>query len=173
MAEYRLSKRFGLGAGLNVLGLNLDVDGDDRLAKLDNTLTGVVVYGAIYFGGSAERISHFDLRSAVKRTGRIRFCACSPATDLSSQKTRVTAATPFEASTIEVHVETVASGHQAWGTTARSVVGDLGGLDRVGIRRPRSSRLAPPRRGGCRVYPPPRSRRSSPSRVAGTRRTAR
>ena len=49
MAEYRLSKRFGLGAGLNVLGLKLDVDGDDRLAKLDNTLTGVVVYGAIYF----------------------------------------------------------------------------------------------------------------------------
>jgi hypothetical protein len=49
MAEYRLSRRFGIGAGFNVLGFDLDVDGDDRLAKLDNTLTGVIVYGAIYF----------------------------------------------------------------------------------------------------------------------------
>jgi hypothetical protein len=49
VAEYRLSKRFGLGAGLNVLGLDLDVDGDARFAKLDHTLTGIIFYGAIYF----------------------------------------------------------------------------------------------------------------------------
>lgn len=49
IAEYRLSKRFGLGAGLNVLGLDLTVDGDDQLAKLNNTLTGVIFYGAVYF----------------------------------------------------------------------------------------------------------------------------
>ena len=49
LAEYRLSKRFGLGGGLNVLGLDLDVDGDDRLGKVQQTLTGVVVYGAVYF----------------------------------------------------------------------------------------------------------------------------
>jgi hypothetical protein len=49
LAEYRLSKRFGVGGGLNVLGFDLTVDGDERLGKLQNTLTGVVVYGAVYF----------------------------------------------------------------------------------------------------------------------------
>jgi hypothetical protein len=49
VAEYRLSKRFGLGAGFNVLGLDVDVDGDDQFANLNNTLTGVMFYGAIYF----------------------------------------------------------------------------------------------------------------------------
>jgi hypothetical protein len=49
VAEYRLSKRFGIGAGLNVLGLDLDVDGDDQFAYLNNTLTGVMFYGAFYF----------------------------------------------------------------------------------------------------------------------------
>jgi hypothetical protein len=49
VAEYRLSKRFGLGVGLNVLGLDVDVDGDDQFANLNNTLTGVMFYGAIYF----------------------------------------------------------------------------------------------------------------------------
>jgi hypothetical protein len=49
VAEYRLSKRFGIGAGLNVLGLDLDVDGDDQFANLNNTLTGVMFYGAFYF----------------------------------------------------------------------------------------------------------------------------
>jgi hypothetical protein len=49
VAEYSLSKRFGLGAGLNVLGLDLEVDGDDQFAKLDHTLTGVMFYGAVYF----------------------------------------------------------------------------------------------------------------------------
>jgi hypothetical protein len=49
VAEYRLSKRFGIGAGLNVLGLDLDIDGDDQFANINNTLTGVMFYGAIYF----------------------------------------------------------------------------------------------------------------------------
>ncbi len=49
VAEYRLSKRFGIGAGLNVLGLDVDVDGDDQFGNLNNTLTGVMLYGAIYF----------------------------------------------------------------------------------------------------------------------------
>jgi hypothetical protein len=49
VAEFRLSKRFGIGAGLNVLGLDLEIDGHDRFGKLDHTLTGVMVYGAVYF----------------------------------------------------------------------------------------------------------------------------
>jgi hypothetical protein len=49
LAEYRLSKRFGLGGGLNVLGLDLEIDGDDRLGKVQQAMTGVVVYGAVYF----------------------------------------------------------------------------------------------------------------------------
>jgi hypothetical protein len=49
LAEFQLSKRFGIGAGLNVLGLDLTVDGDDRLGRIQNTFTGVVVYGAVYF----------------------------------------------------------------------------------------------------------------------------
>ena len=46
---YRLSKRFGLGAGINVLSLDVDIDGDDQFANINNTLTGVMLYGAIYF----------------------------------------------------------------------------------------------------------------------------
>jgi len=49
LAEYRLSKRFGIGGGLNVLGLDLTVDGDDRLGRFQNTLTGVMIFGTIYF----------------------------------------------------------------------------------------------------------------------------
>ena len=49
LAEYRLSKRFGIGGGLNVLGLDLTVDGDDRLGRFQNTLTGVMIFGAVYF----------------------------------------------------------------------------------------------------------------------------
>jgi len=49
LAEYRLSKRFGIGAGLNVLGLDLTVDGDDRLGRFQNTLTGVMFFGTVYF----------------------------------------------------------------------------------------------------------------------------
>jgi hypothetical protein len=49
LAEYRLSKRFGLGGGLNVLGLDLTVDGDDRLGRFQNTLTGVMIFGTVYF----------------------------------------------------------------------------------------------------------------------------
>jgi len=48
LAEYRLSKRFGFGGGLNVLGLDVEMD-DDIIGKLDHTLTGVVVYGAVFF----------------------------------------------------------------------------------------------------------------------------
>jgi hypothetical protein len=49
LAEYRLSKRFGLGGGLNVLGFDLTVDGDDRLGRFQNTLTGVMIFGTVYF----------------------------------------------------------------------------------------------------------------------------
>ena len=47
-AEYRVSKRFGFGGGLNVLSLDVDMD-DDVIAELNHTLTGVAVYGAVYF----------------------------------------------------------------------------------------------------------------------------
>jgi len=49
LAEYRLSKRFGLGGGLNVLGFDLTIDGDDRLGRFQNTLTGVMFFGTVYF----------------------------------------------------------------------------------------------------------------------------
>lgn len=49
LAEYRLSKRFGVGGGLNVLGFDLTIDGDDRLGRFQNTLTGVMIFGTVYF----------------------------------------------------------------------------------------------------------------------------
>jgi hypothetical protein len=49
LAELQLSKRFGIGAGLNVLGLDLTVDGDDRLGRFQNTITGVMFFGTVYF----------------------------------------------------------------------------------------------------------------------------
>jgi hypothetical protein len=49
LAEFKLSKRFGIGAGLNVLGLDLTVDGDERLGRFQNTLTGVMIFGTVYF----------------------------------------------------------------------------------------------------------------------------
>ena len=49
LVEYQLSKTFGFGGGLNVLGFDPTVDGDERLGKLQNTLTGVGVYGAVNF----------------------------------------------------------------------------------------------------------------------------
>jgi hypothetical protein len=49
LAEYRLSKRFGVGGGLNVLGFDLTIDGDDRLGKFQSTLTGVMFFGTVYF----------------------------------------------------------------------------------------------------------------------------
>ena len=46
-AEYRASKRFGFGGGLNVLSLDVNMD-DDIIANFNNTLTGVVFYEAVY-----------------------------------------------------------------------------------------------------------------------------
>jgi hypothetical protein len=48
-AEYRISKRFGLGGGVNVLSLDVTVDDDERLGRIQHTLTGVVGYAAVYF----------------------------------------------------------------------------------------------------------------------------
>jgi hypothetical protein len=48
-AEYRLSKRFGLGGGGNVLNLDVEIDDDSKLGKITHRLVGVVAHAAFYF----------------------------------------------------------------------------------------------------------------------------
>jgi hypothetical protein len=47
--DYRLSGRFGLGAGINTLSLNVKVDNQDTLAELRHSYRGFIGAVSIYF----------------------------------------------------------------------------------------------------------------------------
>ena len=49
VVDYRLSKRFGIGGGINSLSFNFKIDNDDALAELRHNYRGFIGFVSVYF----------------------------------------------------------------------------------------------------------------------------